>query len=86
LQLGLATKVVKDGAALKSAIDMLDDLTKSSLHSFGWSKRLLNESFISGFETHLELEREGLADCADHPDGWEGLHAFNEKRKPEFNR
>jgi 2-(1,2-epoxy-1,2-dihydrophenyl)acetyl-CoA isomerase len=84
LKLGLVTKVVKDEAALKGAIDMLDELAKGSLHSFGWSKRLLNESFINGFETHMELEREGLSDCADHPDGKEGLHAFIEKRKPVF--
>jgi 2-(1,2-epoxy-1,2-dihydrophenyl)acetyl-CoA isomerase len=32
----------------------------------------------------MELEREGLSDCADHPDGKEGLHAFIEKRKPVF--
>ena len=86
LKLGLATKVVEDGTALKVAIDMLDELAKVSLHSFGWSKKLLNESFSNGFETHMELEREGLSDCADHPDGWEGLNAFIEKRKPVFNR
>jgi 2-(1,2-epoxy-1,2-dihydrophenyl)acetyl-CoA isomerase len=84
LKWGLITQVVKDGDALKGAINLLDELAKGSLHSFSWSKKLLNESFVNGFETHLELEREGLADCADHPDGKEGLHAFIEKRKPVF--
>ncbi len=83
---GLATKVVEDGTALKRAIDMLHELAKGSLHSFGWSKKLLNESFSNSLESHLELEREGLSDCADHPDGKEGLNAFIEKRKPVFNR
>jgi Enoyl-CoA hydratase/carnithine racemase len=81
----LTTKVVEDGTALKAAIDMLNELANRSLHSFGWSKKLINESFIGAFESHLELETEGLADCADHPDGKEGLHAFIEKRKPVFN-
>jgi len=85
LEWGLTTKVVKDGTALKAAIDMLNELANRSLHSFGWSKKLINESFIGAFESHLELETEGLADCADHPDGKEGLHAFIEKRKPVFN-
>jgi 2-(1,2-epoxy-1,2-dihydrophenyl)acetyl-CoA isomerase len=86
LEWGLATKVVEDGAALQGAIDMLNEVAKGSLHSFGWSKKLLNESFSNSLESHLELEREGLSDCADHPDGKEGLNAFIEKRKPIFNR
>src|SRR5208337_2226637 len=86
LKLGLATKVVEDGTALKGALDMLNELAQGSLHSFGWSKKLLNESFSSSFESHIELEREGLSDCANHPDGKEGLNAFIEKRKPIFNR
>jgi 2-(1,2-epoxy-1,2-dihydrophenyl)acetyl-CoA isomerase len=85
LEWGLATKVVEDGGALKSAIDILQELAKGSLHSFSWSKKLLNESFSSTFESQIELEREGLSDCANHPDGREGLKAFSEKRKPTFN-
>ena len=86
LEWGLATKVVEDGTALQGAIDMLNELAKGSLHSFGWSKKLINESFSSSFESHIELEREGLSDCANHPDGQEGINAFVEKRKPIFNR
>ena len=85
LEWGLATKVVENGMAVKRAIDMLKELAMGSLHSFGWSKKLLNESFSSSFESHIELEREGLSDCADHPDGKEGLNAFMGKRKPIFN-
>jgi len=81
---GLATKVVRDGTARKEAAQMLNRLVKGSLHSFGWSKRLLNDSFGNLFEYHLEVEREGLSACADHPDGREGLRAFVEKRSPVF--
>ena len=86
LEWGLTTKVVENGTVLKAAIDMLQELAKNSLHSFGWSKKLINESFSDSFESHIELEREGLSDCANHPDGQEGLKAFIEKRKPVFNR
>jgi 2-(1,2-epoxy-1,2-dihydrophenyl)acetyl-CoA isomerase len=85
LEWGLVTKVVDDGTALEEAINMMNILTKGSLHSFGWSKKLLTDSFNNSFESHLELEREGLSDCADHRDGQEGLKAFVEKRKPKFN-
>lgn len=86
LEWGLATRVVEDGTSVKEAIAMLAELGRGSLHSFGWSKKLLNESFSSSFESHIELERQGLAECADHPDGREGLKAFVEKRRPVFNR
>ena len=81
---GLVNRVVEDGNALEAARDMLKQLTVKSNYSFGWSKRLLTDSFNHSFESHLELEREGLSDCADHADGQEGLKAFVEKRNPIF--
>jgi len=86
LEWGLVTKVVDDGTALEEAINMLNILAKGSFHSFGWSKKLLTDSFNNSLETHLELEREGLSDCANHADGHEGLNAFVEKRKPTFSK
>jgi 2-(1,2-epoxy-1,2-dihydrophenyl)acetyl-CoA isomerase len=84
LSWGLVTKIVKDGNALEEAAIMARELIKGSLHSFGWSKRLLTDSFNSSFETHIERERRGLSLCAAHPEGKEGLEAFSEKRKPVF--
>jgi 2-(1,2-epoxy-1,2-dihydrophenyl)acetyl-CoA isomerase len=85
LEWGLVTKVVEDGTAAEEAMEMLTRLAKNSRYSFGWSKKLLTDSFNNTLETHLELEREGLSECADHPDGQEGLKAFVEKRKPLFD-
>jgi len=81
---GLVTKVVPDDKVVEEAILMLQGLAKSALHSFAWSKRLLMESFNNTLETQLELERQGISDCARHPNGQEGLKAFLEKRKPVF--
>ncbi|MFI5331673.1 MAG: enoyl-CoA hydratase/isomerase family protein [Desulfobaccales bacterium] len=81
---GLATKIVPDVEVLKEAMRMAHELAKRSLNSFGWAKRLLTDSFDSAFEAHLERERRGLATCAAHPDGQEGLQAFMEKRPPVF--
>lgn len=85
LEWGLATKVVDDGTVLEEAKSMLNRLFQKSTYSFGWSKKLLTDSFNNSLESHLELEREGLSDCANHPDGQEGLKAFIEKRKPIFS-
>src|SRR5258706_7710651 len=81
---GLVTKVVPDDRVTDEAMSMLQVLAKSALHSFAWSKRLLTESLTNTLETQLELERQGISDCARHPNGQEGLKAFIEKRKPIF--
>lgn len=84
LEWGLVTKVAADDEVRKDAFAMLDGLAGSSLHSFAWSKRLLLESFNNTLETQLELERQGISDCAGHPNGREGIRAFLEKRRPVF--
>lgn len=81
---GLVTKVVPDDEVVEESLSMLHGLAKSALHSFAWSKRLLNESLNNTLETQLELERQGISDCARHPNGQEGITAFVEKRKPVF--
>lgn len=82
---GLVTRVVPDDAAVAGAIDMLNELAKTSLHSFAWSKRLMNDSFNHTLETQLELERQGISACGAHRDGQEGIRAFVEKRKASFS-
>jgi 2-(1,2-epoxy-1,2-dihydrophenyl)acetyl-CoA isomerase len=83
---GLVTEVVEDGQANERAIEWLEEMKKGSLSSFAASKKLINDSFNTSFETQLEKERESLSWCADHPNGHEGISAFLEKRKPIFNR
>lgn len=84
LEWGLVTKVVPDEEVQKEALAMLKALAKTSLYSFAWSKKLMTESFSNTLETQLELERQGISDCAAHPNGEEGIRAFVEKRKPVF--
>ncbi|MFT3894041.1 MAG: enoyl-CoA hydratase/isomerase family protein [Anaerolineales bacterium] len=84
LEWGLVTKVVPDEEVQKEALLMLEKLSKTALHSFAWSKKLMLESFTNTLETQLELERQGISDCATHPEGQEGIRAFVEKRKPNF--
>lgn len=81
---GLVTKVTPDDQVLDAAIEILQGLTQRSLHSFAWSKRLMVNSWNHDLESELELERQGISECAAHPDGQEGIKAFVEKRKPSF--
>ena len=84
LEWGLVTKVVPDEEVRNEALVLLQDLSKMSLHSFAWSKKLMTESFTNTLETQLELERQGISACAAHSEGKEGIKAFVEKRKPNF--
>ena len=84
LEWGLITKVVPDDKVVDETMSTLQGLARSALHSFAWSKRLLTESFNNTLETQLELERQGISDCARHPNGQVGIKAFVEKRKPVF--
>jgi 2-(1,2-epoxy-1,2-dihydrophenyl)acetyl-CoA isomerase len=85
LEWGLVTKVVSDDdEALSESLAMLHGLTQTSLHSFAWSKKLMTNSFHTSLEAQLELERQGISECAAHSDGQEGIKAFVEKRKPVF--
>jgi len=84
LEWGMVTKVVEDGKAIEEALSMLRHLAQRSVHSFGWTKKLLTDSFSTSFESQIEMERVGLCECAEHPDGQEGLNAFVEKRKPKY--
>ncbi len=84
LSWGLVTEVVEDGEGTKRAIQVVEDIKTRSLSSFAASKRLINDSFDTKFETQLERERELLSWCADLPDGKEGITAFLEKRKAVF--
>lgn len=85
LEWGLVTKVVSDEEVGREALILLQNLAKTPLRSFAWSKKLMTESFTNTLETQLELERQGISECAAHPDGQEGIRAFVEKRKPVFS-
>ena len=84
LDWALVNRVVERNQLETAALDFARRLAGRSLNSFAWSKKLLNDSFETGLESQMEREREGIATCAQHPDGSEGLRAFQEKRKPKF--
>ena len=85
LELGLVTRVVADDALMEQADQLAAELAASARLSTAYVKKLLLASGNNDLETQMELEGQLVSSCAASPDGREGIQAFVEKRKPEFN-
>lgn len=81
---GLVTHVVPDDELLDEAQKYAQRFVTGAKGSFAGIKKLLLESFSNGLETQMEIEGRVIAQCADSPDGHEGVAAFVEKRQAKF--
>ncbi len=86
LQLGLVNAVVDDDELENETRAWADRLSRISLSSFGWSKRLFSDSASSTLESQLESERFAILACGQHKDAQEGIASFVEKRPPDFTK
>ena len=84
-ELGLVTRVVSDDALQAEADKVASELALGARLSTAYVKKLLLASAGNDLETQMELEGQLVAQCAASPDGREGIQAFVEKRKPDFN-
>ena len=85
LELGLVTRVVADDDLVEQADQIANELAGSARLSTAYVKKLLLASAGNDLEAQMELEGQLVSSCAASPDGREGIQAFVEKRKPEFN-
>jgi 2-(1,2-epoxy-1,2-dihydrophenyl)acetyl-CoA isomerase len=83
--LGLVTRVVADDELQLQAQRVATELAASARLSTAYVKKLLLASSGNDLETQMELEGQLVSQCAASPDGREGIQAFVDKRKPEFN-
>ncbi|KZS70204.1 enoyl-CoA hydratase [Mycobacterium kansasii] len=81
---GLVTEVA-EGTELAARTDALaEKVASGARQSASAVKKLVLMSFKNGLEEQMELEGRLIAECADSPDGNEGISAFLEKRRPQF--
>jgi 2-(1,2-epoxy-1,2-dihydrophenyl)acetyl-CoA isomerase len=82
--LGLVTRVVSDDELQTQADQLAAELAASARLSTAYVKKLLLASAGNDLETQMELEGQLVSQCAASPDGREGIQAFVDKRKPDF--
>ncbi len=84
LQWGLVTKVVDDADLEKESRAMAARLASGATRAFAIAKENMNRSMLAILESQLELERSGMIAASRCSDYFEGVNAFFEKRKANF--
>lgn len=86
VEAGLAYRYVESAAELDgTALELATRLAEGPTRALGLSKRLLNRSFETDLTDALELEGHFQALATASSDIVEGMAAFREKRRPQFN-
>lgn len=83
-EIGLVTRVVADDVLQEESDRLAAAFAAGARLPLAYIKKLLLASAGNDLETQMELEGQLLSRCAASPDGREGIHAFVDKRKPEF--
>ncbi len=84
MRIGLVSKVVPGDQLEAAAREWAERLAKGPTFAIGISKRLLNRSLESSFETALEEEATAQMLVTQSEDTREGMLAFMERRAPQF--
>ena len=84
LALGLVTEVVPPDELDAAVSQLVDELTRHSPLALAMAKRVLNHAYSGPLAQGLELEGLAYGLLQQTHDFREGVEAFVEKRKPEF--
>ena len=84
LQLGLINRIVPEAALEAEAMALAARIAAGPRVSQAHAKRLMRQSFATGFDDQLDAEKAAFMDCAAQPDFAEGVLAFLERRAPRF--
>ncbi len=86
LRIGLVNQVVPQAELMETGLKLAAQISEKSAFALKMAKRALRLSQETGLTAGLAFE--ALAETAAfcHPDKQEGVAAFFEKRKPEFNK
>ncbi len=83
-EIGMVTRVVEDDDLWSEADRLAVEFAAGARLSTAYVKKLLLASFDNSLEEQMDLEGQLIQNCVSSRDGREGIQAFVEKRKPEF--
>ena len=83
-QLGLADRLVPEGAARSSALELAQQIAAKSPVSLRAAKRALRQGIDVDLLTGLEIEDKAWQEAAFSADRLEGVEAFNVRRTPRW--
>jgi enoyl-CoA hydratase/carnithine racemase len=86
LDWGLVNRVVPDGQLDSAVQDLLERVTRGSAESKGIGKQALYAQIDLDQPKAYAYAIEVMASTSQLPDAREGMHAFLEKRKPQWQR
>ncbi len=82
---GALNQVVPPDELMKTANDLAIRFSNGPTLAHGAIKRLLNQSYVNGLETQMELETMNIANMSATHDGVGAIKAFLNKEKPTFS-
>ncbi|MBQ3378415.1 MAG: enoyl-CoA hydratase/isomerase family protein [Clostridia bacterium] len=86
LEYGLINKIVPREELLDEAVKLAKKLKNKPVDSVRFIKEMVNEMTMKDFWESMAAERKGFLYCMETDNFKEGVSAFVEKRKPEFNK
>ncbi len=84
LEYGLVNRVVADEALVAETLALATRLAAGPTQAYARAKKLVNQSFQTPIQQHLDDEIALFGECARTQDFKEGVTAFVEKRRPDF--
>lgn len=82
--IGIVTRVVEDAALEREGAELAARLASGAVASMGAARKLLHESFASGFASQMDRELSAIAHAGESAEGREGVEAFLERRSADF--
>ncbi len=83
-RVGLVNKVVAQASLMDEVMKVAASIIANSPHAIGIAKEVINQGATLPLDEGLNIEKNRFGDCFGTPEMIEGVSAFIEKRKPNF--